>query len=134
MDDFTATLTAQVDSSDNTNFFSALVERDGKFWFEDLPLAAGTSSLTLTAEDFWGNLTTTNISVSKSAVELTIDPVSESLLNEATVTVTGTINVSDHTVWVNGVKATINSGTWQADGVPMTPGGTAVIQARAIPN
>jgi hypothetical protein len=47
---------------------------------------------------------------------------------------TGTINVSDHTVWVNGVKATIDSGTWQADNVPMTPGGTAVIQARAIPN
>jgi hypothetical protein len=114
------------DNSGNTNVSTALVERDGKFWFEDLPLAAGTSSLTLTAEDFWGNLTTTNISVSKSAVELAIDPVNESLLNEAIITVTGRINVSDHTVWVNGVKATIDSGTWQADDVPTTPGGTAV--------
>jgi hypothetical protein len=136
VDDFTATLTVEVvDASGNTNTSSAIVERDGKFWFENLPLANGLSTLTLTALDFWGNVTTTNINVSKSAVQLAIDPLAEDSLNDATITVTGTLNVSDHTVWVNGVKATLNGdGTWTAEGVPLNPGGTAVIQARAVPN
>jgi hypothetical protein len=136
VDDFTATLTAAVaDAGGNTNVSKAIVERDGKFWFENLPLADGTNSLTLTAVDYWGISSATNITVIKSAVQLTIEPLDESTLNEATITVKGTINVSDHTVWVNGVMATqYDGGTWQADDVPLPPGGTAVIQARAIPN
>ena len=63
VDDPTATLTATVDGGGTTTTVAGLVERDGKFWFEDLPLAAGTSSLTLTAVDHWGNMTTTTISV-----------------------------------------------------------------------
>ncbi len=59
-----------------------------------------------------------------------------------TITVTGAINTNDHTVWVNGVKATLtsNKGTngtlwnWKAENVPITPGATAVFQIRAIPN
>ena len=31
-------------------------------------------------------------------------------------------------------KATLNGNAWEADNVPTTPGGTAVFQARAIPN
>jgi hypothetical protein len=136
VDDFTAKLTATiVNASGRTNVSTAEVERDGKFWFEGLPLADGTNALMLTAVDFWGNVAATNISVSKSAVQLTIDPVDVDALSNATITVTGTINVSDHTVWVNGVKTTLNvDGTWTARDVPVTPGNTAVIQARAIPN
>jgi hypothetical protein len=136
VDDFTATLTATiVDAGNNATEVTATVERSGEFWFEDLPLAAGISTLTLKAEDYWGNIITTTISVIRSSVELTIDPVDENVLNDPTITVTGSINVNDHSVWVNGVKATLNGdGTWQAVEVPVPPGGTAVIQARAIPN
>jgi hypothetical protein len=136
VDDFTAGLTATVvDASGNTNVSSATVERDGKFWFEDLPLADGASTVTLTAVDYWGNITTTNISVTKSSVELTIDPIDENELDETPITVTGTINVSNHAVWVNGVRATLNGDdTWRAENVPLPPGGTAVFQARAIPD
>lgn len=136
VDDFTATLTAEsVGTNGTTSVRTALVERDGKFWFENLPLAEGVTRLKLAAADFWGNVSTTNISVRRSEVQLTIDPLGEITLTDATVTVTGSINVSDHTVWVNGIKAALNrDGTWSAHDVPVNPGGTAVIQARAIPN
>ncbi len=83
VDDFTAQLTAKVASTGGTNERTALVERDGKFWFEDLPLQTGTNWLTLTATDNWGNTAKTNITVSSSTVEMTMDPADENLLNES---------------------------------------------------
>jgi hypothetical protein len=67
---------------------------------------------------------------------LTINTPSSDQLWNQNVTVTGTIDdSSDYTVWVNGVMATLNGdGTWTATNVFLPPGGTAVIQARAIPN
>jgi hypothetical protein len=51
--------------------------------------------------------------------------------------VSGTITLTNCTVWVNGVQATQDDngdGDWEAYSVPVGPGGTAVIEARAIPN
>lgn len=85
--------------------------------------------------DAWNNVTVTNITVMKSTVGLTINPVAAEQLHEPSVTVEGTINRVGYTVWVNGVKAADNGdGTWTAENVPLPPGGTAVVQARAIPN
>ena len=43
IDDETATLTARlVDANEVTNEVTGIVERNGMFWVEDLPLAAGT--------------------------------------------------------------------------------------------
>jgi hypothetical protein len=36
-------------------------------------------------------------------------------------------------IWINGVKATINGPNWTAANVPLNPGGTEVLLARAIP-
>jgi len=126
VDDFTARLTLQtVDMNGATNFVTGLVERDGNFWFEDLPLENGTNVLILTAIDAAGNLSTTNISVFKSVVNLSVDPLTEDPWQDR-VTVTGTIDSTAHTVWVNGVKATINGdGTWRAENVP-SPEGNAI--------
>jgi hypothetical protein len=136
VDDFTATLTATiVDGGGTTNEGNVLVERDGHFWAEDLPLGAGTNWLTLTAVDAWDNVAVTNIMVVKSDLTLAIDPVATEQLHEPSVTVSGGLSSSGYTVWVNGVKATDNGdGTWTADNVPLPEGGTAVLQARAIPN
>ena len=136
LDDATASVTAQiVDASNVTNLANGLLERDGLLWVADLPLGAGTNTLTLTMTDAAGNMRATNFSVVKSTVLLTIDDLSGVDVNQPKITVTGTINVSDHTVWVNGVKATLNGdGTWTAVDVPVNEGGTAVVQARAIPN
>ena len=136
-DDPTATVTAQlVDSNGETSIFNGIMERNGNFWVENLPLREGANSLTLTVTDSAGKVAVTNIFVFPSAVELTIDtPSSDQLWNQF-VTVTGTINDSnDYTVWVNGVKATLNGdSTWTAASVYLPGGGTAVIEARAIPN
>jgi hypothetical protein len=127
--DPTATVTAQmVDTDGNTNIFNGVAGRDGTFWVENLPLGSGTNALTLTVADAAGNLATTNINVIQGDAGLVINPVSA-----AATTVTGTINSTNYTVWVNGVKATVNdSGAWTADNVPIAP--QRLVQAAAIPN
>ncbi len=136
VDDPTATVTAQwVDTNGNTNIFYGIVERSGNFWVENVPLSGGTNYLTLTVADVVGNVTVTNITVMPGAVGLTITMPDASQLWNQGITVNGTISDSnDYTVWVNGAKATLNDGTWTATNVFLPQGGTAVIQARAIPN
>ncbi len=136
LDDPTAQVFAQiVDNSGNTNSVAAVVERTGLFWAQNLPLASGTNIVTIMATDAAGKSTTTNISVVQSSVVVNIDPVSADQLNLPLVTVSGETNTGGYTVWVNGVQAANNGGTnWIATNVPVNPGGTAVIQARAIPN
>ncbi|HZT22069.1 MAG TPA: hypothetical protein VFB55_04090, partial [Verrucomicrobiae bacterium] len=76
VDDFTAQLTAQiVDASGNTNLVPVLVERDGNWWAENLPLSGGTNELTLTATDAAGNVVTTNISIIQSPLQLIMNDV-----------------------------------------------------------
>jgi hypothetical protein len=135
VDDFTAKVQAQVtDASEKTTVVNALVERDGHFWAQNLPLSDGENYLTMTATDAAGNVSTKSITVLKSAVSLTFNEVSPDQLWNPNVTASGTIDSSDYAVWVNGVRASMVNGTWQAQNVPMTPGGTAVFQVRAIPN
>jgi uncharacterized lipoprotein YmbA len=63
----------------------------------------------------------------RSAVVLTMNPVTpDSDLWKARVNVSGTISVADQAVWVNGVKGLNHGdGTWTAENVPTTLGGTA---------
>ena len=108
--DATATLTAQIVGGGQTNVAQAMVERDGKFWIENQPLAAGANTIFLSATDVAGNTVVTNIVVVKSSLELTITPLSESVLNQPFVTVGGTVNGEACKVWVNGVAAATNGG------------------------
>ena len=76
VDDPTVTLSAQiVDSNGDTNVVNGIVERNGNFWVENLPLAAGTNSLMLTATDAVGNTNSTNISVVQSLVNMAFSSV-----------------------------------------------------------
>ncbi len=139
LDDFTASLTAQiVDTSGNTNVIQGLVERNGLFWVENAPLLDGTNYITLAAMDAVSNITTTNLTIHCVNPGLTIDDFSGELggapRNVISI-VTGSVEASGCTVWVNGVQATQDGqGNWEADAVPVGPGGTAVVEARAIPN
>ena len=126
VDDDTATVTAQIaDSNGNTNTVQGLVERSGLVWVQNLPLVAGTNTLTVTATDAPGNSTTTNLTLIQSGVMVTMDPLNQ--FNQSSVTVTGTISDSSYDVWVNGVEAYYldDEGDWEADGVPVSPTGTA---------
>ena len=69
LNDETATVTAQVvDAGGNTNAAEGIVERNGMFWVENLPLTNGDNIVTVTATDAAGNVTTTNLTVSESDV------------------------------------------------------------------
>jgi hypothetical protein len=60
---------------------------------------------------------------------LTIDPVAA-----GQTTITGTINSTSFTVWVNGIQATLSGtdNTWEADNVPTRPNG--LVKVTAVPN
>lgn len=128
--DPTVLITVQlVDANSNTNILNAVVGRAGDFWAEGLPLNGGTNYLTLTTTDAAGNTSTTNLIVVQGDVGLGIDPVSA-----GQTTVTGEINSSDYTIWVNGAAATNNGdGTWAAQIAPIRANGDTV-EAMAIPN
>ncbi len=127
VDDPSAAITVNlVDATGATNLFSGIVERDGRFWVESLPLGAGTNALTLTATDAWTNSATTNFTVIKSALGLAVNPIDPNQLFQSSISVTGTVSGTGYTVWVNGVQATVpGSGTWRAEGVPVNAGGMA---------
>jgi hypothetical protein len=141
LDDPTATVTAQIiDANGAASQVDGLVERSGLLWVENLPLGPGTNTLTLMMTNAAGLPSSTSLTVIQSDVVLTIGDPSGVDLNQPPIGVMGTISTNGYTVWVNGVAATNvwdnGNGTygWQVDGVPVNDGGTAVIQARAIPN
>ena len=135
VDDPTVTVSATVtDTNGDVNMVNGLVERDGRFWLENLPLNTGTNSLSITVSNVVGNATVTNISLVPSALTLTMTPVSDpSQLWQPTVSVGGTISDASYAVWADGVKGTNNGdGTWSAT-VPTTPGGVAIFDVTAYP-
>jgi hypothetical protein len=133
LDDFNTTIQATiVDTNGDTNSVSAIVERDGDFWIENLPLAAGSNLLTLAATDVANNVTTTNITVMGSSLALSMYEIG--LLWQSNGYAAGFISEpADYGVWVNGVEVNASGGYWESN-VPFTPGSTAVFQVRAIPN
>jgi hypothetical protein len=84
--------------------------------------------------DAAGNSSVASLTITQSSLTLTINDLSGVDLHQPHIDVTGTINSSDYKVWVNGVEALLDAyGNWSVSGVPVNEGGTAVIQARAIP-
>jgi hypothetical protein len=142
LDDPAATVTAQIsNAAGNVNISKGLVECNGLVWVENLPLSPGTNSLALSMTNTAGYSSFTNLTVIRSEdVNLTIDDVPQDQLIWSWIVVRGTIDSTNFTVWVNGVRATNftdnGNGTWhwQAYPVPLNSGGTATIQAVAIPN
>jgi hypothetical protein len=126
VDDATTTVTTTI----NSNAVAGLVERSGAVWFNNLPLNSGTNTVTITATDAAGNMSTTNLNVVQSAVSLTINPISSGQLNRTNVTVSGTIGDSSEKVRVNGVFATVSGTNWTATNVLVNPDGTASLNVQ----
>jgi hypothetical protein len=127
LDDDTAKVSGQlVDANGATQTVDGLVERGGRFWLEDLPLNPGANAFLVTAKDAAGNVATTNLTLTKSRLTLTMDTIEPAKLNYSLVDVTGKISEASYIVFVNGVKGLNNGdGTWSAKKVPVTAGGTA---------
>ena len=127
VDDATANVAASVrDTNGVTNTVSALVERDGQVWGNDLPLGNGTNQLTVTATDAAGNSSVTNLIVVKNDVGLTIDSLASDQFNKTLVNVNGNVGSATYAVTVNGISAAVNpDGSWAAANVPVSASGTA---------
>jgi len=136
LDNETARINAVVSGAGQTNSCQGLVERNGHFWIEDLPLRPGENQVAITAIDAAGNSASTNLVVFKSDDILTIDPIPEDQLWRPTVSVSGKVGPGNADVWVNGVKAELKAnGVWIAQKVPVRSpnGGTAVFDVSSVP-
>jgi hypothetical protein len=139
LDDYTPSLTGQLIGGGRTNQISGYAERNGYFWYEDLPLAAGSNYLTLTATDAAGNSSHTNLLFFGVAVPVVTldDIVPAQKLWESRLTVTGKLAPPTHRLWVNGVAADVKAdGTWVARDVPTASpdgGGAATFDMTILP-
>ncbi|MEI8292147.1 MAG: hypothetical protein WCH99_21970, partial [Verrucomicrobiota bacterium] len=139
MSDETGSVVAQVINGDGTtNNITGVVERNGNFWLENVPLN-GTNQISLQVIDAAGNVTMTNLTVKPSSLLLTIDatPTGDALYQPSG-SVSGRVNDPDAVVTVNGKTAEVASEpdgdgnySWTADGVPNYGEGTATYDATA---
>ncbi len=131
-DDNTSTVSAVItDDNGNTNTVAGIVEQNGTIWVCNLPLATGADQLTLTVENTTGS-STMNLTVYQSSVLVMVAPLAADQLNQTSVTVIGTVSDPTVELTVNGVTATVNpDGTWEADGVPVSAFGTAIMNVEA---
>jgi hypothetical protein len=121
-----------VDADGNTNFITGAVERNGRFWVENIPLGSGTNWLTCRVTNSAGLSSTTNLTLIQSSVTLTLDSAHGDLWLP-TVSASGHVSDTTAVVWVNGVQGSNNGdGTWSAVNVPATPGGVASFDLKAI--
>jgi hypothetical protein len=131
IDDATADLVVTVNAGRS---YRAVIERHGLFWVESVLLDAGANTLQWIATDAAGNRATQTLTVERSDLVVTINPVDEHLLTATHLDLNGQINQPGFKVWVNGVPANLNADlSWSAPGVPVTRGGVSVFGVRAIP-
>lgn len=138
-DDPTAKYIGQISANGHTNNLSALVERNGYFWFEHVPLALGANQVTIVATDVAGNSSSTNFIIYGSDdVRIHMDAVvpADQLWQPKIEAVTGTVKPANHDVWINGVQAVVKpDGTWLAKDVPVvssSSGGTALFDLTTV--
>ena len=116
----------------------AEIERNGRYWVDNLPLSEGRTYITLIAKNAAGYTTVTNLAVRKSHYQLAMDPVvpaSRLWMPRLTITGTASLIYTNYVITVNGAKAVMDSsGRWKADNVPVTAGGVASFTMKAVPN
>ena len=141
MSDETGDIVAEVVNGDGTtNLITAIVERNGMFWLENVPLN-GTNQIHLQATDAAGNVTVTNFTVKPSAMKFKIafTPEGESLY-KPTGMVGGTVSDPNVTVTVNGAVANVEQTPdgngdyiWIVNDAPVQGQGTATFDGKAEP-
>jgi hypothetical protein len=134
IDDYTATLKGIISGGGQTNEIMGLVERNGTFWVENIPILAETNELNLIATDAAGNSSKTNLTIYKSDVELVIEstPTGDDLYKPSGI-VTGRVTPG-YEVYVNGAKAVVDpNGHWRVEKTPIYGMGTATFDATAVP-
>lgn len=114
----------------------ALITASG-FFSKAVVLNSGANTVAIVATDNANNATTITrtITYSSSAPLLTVDtPADVSTTNQSAITVSGTVDAAATSVTVNGVAATLGSGTYSASNIPLTAGGNTVDIVATTPN
>lgn len=131
--DITASMTATINGTSR----QASVAADGSVWAQNLPLAVGNNTVTLTASSALGGLVSTNFSINVVSNSVGLGVAMDWVVpNQGSIQVHGLLNCDPSTncVFVNGVRATpwyyaTGTGgaywTWYADSVPVDPIGMA---------
>ncbi len=103
---------------------------DGDFDLE-VPLVEGVNDISLLARDSAGREVQWTVAVERVTVpEVVItSPVDRQRISTTTVDVSGAFNGSVAGIWVNGIPATLDAGTFTVDNVPLDGGATALIAA-----
>lgn len=118
-----------------TNTWPGIVERNGTFWLDQLPLGAGTNQFNLRAEDAAGNVSESSFEMIKGSltVAVTSTPGGEGLYAPKG-SVSGWVSAADASVSVNGVTAIVDElGNWNAEDVPLQGDGESVFDVTATP-
>ena len=136
-DDPTAKIVALViDPNGEAYQKDAVIERNGRYWVDNLPLLDGRTYVTLIAKNAAGYTTVTNLSVRRSPYHLAMDPVvpaSRLWMPALTITGTASLILTNYEITVNGVKAVMDlSGKWKAENVPVPEGGVAMFTIKAV--
>jgi hypothetical protein len=134
IDDENTEVFARITADGRSETKAGLVERNRRFWVEQLPLLGKTNLVTVVAVDSVGNRATTNFSVFRSNVEVAVDPLPAAELWHLQTTITGTIRPPDFHVLVNGISAEVQSdGRWVANGIPLDMDGVAIFDVAVLP-
>lgn len=121
-----------IDSDGNTNLAFGIIDRTGRYRVPNLPLSAGTNSVTLSISNSAGYSSTTNFSVIKSDMTLDLNSISGDLWLPTT-GAGGDISDLHAAIWINGIQGTNNGdGTWTATNVPVSAGGEAYFVVQAV--
>jgi len=82
-------------------------------------LAGPTNFFTVTASNVWGQTASLPLTVLRSGINTTMDPLSTDQLSQEYITVTGTVSDLTQDVWINGVQAVNRGNSWIANNVPV---------------
>jgi hypothetical protein len=136
VDDDNAQVRVLIDNSNGKQqMHNAVVGRGGTVWAENVPIAYGTNKVEIIATDPAGNSNTNVFRVTRSPVSVTMHPLEKDQLNKASVHVRGTVTDAKCSIKVNGIQAKVHEdGTWEAEGVPVSPTGTASFEVKVFRN
>ncbi len=126
------TVQLQVDGVDRTG--SAVIAEGCISWVPTEAFTAGEHQAEIAATDLAGNADSASwcFAIVSPDIEITIDtPLDGFITNQATIDVSGTVDLSADTVDVNGVAAVVAGGTFQALGVPLDEGSVTLTAVAA---
>jgi len=108
-DDDNATVTGEITDGNQSKVIKGEVERGGRFWLEHVPLFSKTNHIKISVTDVVGNSSVTNLTIVKSEDIIIINHIPPRQLLQMQVMVTGKISPPNRNVWVNGLKANVQT-------------------------